>query len=32
MVNPHTALKVVSEQACMGDTWLRRFFITAHSA
>ena len=22
MVNPHPALKAVSEQACMGDTWL----------
>src|SRR3989440_12920748 len=22
MINPHPALKAVSEQACMGDTWL----------
>ena len=22
MVNPHPALKAVSEQACMGDTWM----------
>ena len=28
MINPHPALKAVSEQACMGDTWLGRRFLS----